>query len=99
MRREPASLSLKASGSWNERKNATHLRHRLTVFQTVSEDAQRQCLNAVNCLLPRLAIREHAGKLGNFRQPAAIVFLLDFNGQRHGDMLHGMQKMAAPCFT
>jgi len=59
---------------------------RLPIFETLGEDAQRQRLRFANSFVSRLSVRHDARQLGNFRDPAAVGFLLDFDCI-HGDML------------
>jgi hypothetical protein len=65
------------------REDDTHLRNRLAVVESVSEDAQGKGLCSIDGFLARLAVGEHPGKVRHFGEPAAVLFLLDFNGQRH----------------
>ena len=57
----------------------------LTVLNAFGEHAQRQDLRLGHGLSGCCAIRENAGKLGHFSDPAAIVFALDFEVQLHTD--------------
>jgi hypothetical protein len=52
------------------------------MFETIREDAQGKGLNAVDRFLAALAVTQYARELQYLGEPAAIVFLFDFNGQR-----------------
>src|SRR5438105_4779019 len=72
-----------ATDSWRHREDTTHLRNRLPVVQSISEDAQAKDSHPPDRFLTCLAVGQHPRKVGHFRKPAAIFFLLDFNGQWH----------------
>lgn len=75
-----------ATDSWHHPENTAHLRHRLPVVQSIREDAQSQHLNVLDRFLACLTVSQHSRQFRYFRQPTAIVFLLDFNGQRHDSL-------------
>ena len=50
------------------------------MVQSIREDAQGKDLHPFYRFLTGLAVGQHPRKFGHFRQPAAIVFLFDFNG-------------------
>jgi len=54
------------------------------MLQTIGQNPQRQCLHSGNSLLPSPAVSHNAREFRNLRQPAAILFPLDFNLQIHG---------------
>jgi len=50
------------------------------VIEAIGKYAQGESLNALDGFLPRLPVGKNAGDLGNFGQPAPIVFLLNLDG-------------------
>lgn len=56
------------------------------MLKPVSQDAQSERLRVFDRMMLRVAVCEHAGEGGNFRDPAAVFFLFDFNSQRHIDL-------------
>jgi hypothetical protein len=53
------------------------------VIEPVGQDAQRKGLHAVDCFLACLAVGQYPRELSHQGEPAAVVFLLDFDGQGH----------------
>jgi len=53
------------------------------MFQPLSDHSQRKCLNARDGFIPVAAVAEHARKRGYFGEPAAVVFALQLDGERH----------------
>src|SRR5688572_29865869 len=73
--------------SWRHREDVAHLRNRFAVIQSVGKHAEGEDLNALNGFLTSFAVREGPWDIGDFRQPAAIMFLFYFDSQRHGQFL------------
>jgi hypothetical protein len=55
------------------------------MVEAISEYAEGQRLDSLDGLLTCFSIGKHAGYLRNFGQPAAIVLLLDLDGQWHDE--------------
>jgi hypothetical protein len=53
------------------------------VLKPVGNDAEREGLDLGFSLLDGLPVSEDTGELDNFRDPAAVRFLLGFNEKRH----------------
>ncbi len=53
------------------------------MFQPLGDHSQRKRLNARDCLIPVGAVAQHARKRGDFGEPAAVVFALQLDGERH----------------
>ncbi len=53
------------------------------MLKTLGNDAQGQGLDSRDGFVTIHAIRQDAGESGYFGEPAAIVFALDLNGERH----------------
>lgn len=59
----------------------------LAVFQTVSDDAQRERLNSMNRSFAGWAVCKYARKIEYFRKPPAICFWLGLNRELHGEQV------------
>jgi len=53
------------------------------MFETLSDHAQRQRLDAGNRLIPVGAVAEHSRQRWHVGEPAAVGLLLQFNAERH----------------
>ena len=67
------------------------------MIQSICKDPQRQDLHSLDRFPARLALGQHSGQLRQFRQPTAVVFLFDFNGQWHNSLLQTV-KRSEPVF-
>jgi hypothetical protein len=76
-----------ATGSWRHREDTANLGNRLIVIEPIREDAQGKNLHPLNGFLARLTVSQNARKFGHFRQPTAIFFSFDFDGQWHNTLL------------
>ena len=69
------------------------------MLQTFGNHAQPKCLYASHGLVPILTVGHNAGQRGDFGEPTAVVFSLNFNRERHkGNVPSGPtgQQVAAP---
>ena len=53
------------------------------MFEPLSDHAKGERLDAGNGLVPVLTVGHDAGQRGDFGQPTAVVFSLNFNRERH----------------
>ena len=65
------------------------------MLQTFGNHAEGQRLNAGDGFVAILAVGHNAGQRGHFSEPAAIVFALDFDRERHD----GQFTIRAGCIT
>lgn len=56
-----------------------NVRERFAVLETLGKHPQRKRLGPPNRFLPRGSVAQHAWKLADFGDPAAIFFLFNFN--------------------
>jgi len=56
---------------------------RFAVLKAIRKDTQRQSLGFCLHLFRRVPVHEHAGQLGNFRDPPAVVFPIHFHLEVH----------------
>jgi hypothetical protein len=72
-----ASATQSCSG--HDRKDVFDLGKCFAVLQSLGEDAEGKCLRFADGLIARLTVREDAGEIGHFGDPAAVDFLFDFD--------------------
>ena len=53
------------------------------MFEPLSDHSKSERLDAGNGLVPVLTVGHDAGQRGDFGQPTAVVFSLNFNRERH----------------
>ncbi len=53
------------------------------MFEPLGDHSQGECLNARDGFIPVGPIAQHARKRGHFGEPAAVVFALQLDGERH----------------
>ena len=74
----------KANGSCDNRKEVVEFGDTLAMFESIREDPQSKGLHARNRFLACLPVNRDAGKRGDLRDPASIVFLFRLDRQVRG---------------
>ena len=54
------------------------------MLEAIREDTKRKRLGAGDGVIARLAIGKHAREIRNLRDPAAVLFAIDFKRKMHG---------------
>jgi hypothetical protein len=78
-----ASLGGRPTGSCRVERHVDEFRRSFAMLKALGNYAQRQRLDTRDRFVAILAVRQDARESGHFRDPAAVVFALDFNGERH----------------
>ncbi len=52
------------------------------MFKPIGDNAQRKRLSFRECLLATLSVGEHARKIDDFSEPAAVFLLLELHSKR-----------------
>ena len=83
MQTKRVGLSRRASSSSGSKRDVQEFSGRLTMLEAFGNYSERQCLDAGNRLVAVGAVAHDAGEGGNFRDPAAVLLALQFNGESH----------------
>ena len=86
--RGPCRICETARGSRGNKKCVREIGHGLTRFYTVRENAKRERFGTINRFFPAGPIRETPRQRGNFRDPPAIVFMVNLHIESHAGTLH-----------
>lgn len=68
------------------------------MLEALGEDSQRERLGARDCFITILAVGQDTRQVGNFTDPAPIIFSLEFDRELHrttGHSLKVIQKVAS----
>jgi hypothetical protein len=77
-------------------EQVAQLRGRLAVFETIGDDAQRECLDVRQCRVARQTTRDYARQLADFSDPKPISFLFELDAQR-ADAHGGKRNSCLDC--
>lgn len=61
------------------------------MVKAVGDDAQREGLHSGNCFIAGLAVAEHAGQIGYFGKPPAVIFTFKLDREGHPDTVPSWQ--------
>lgn len=76
--------AMSRAASLHRKRHAELLWRGFSVFESIGDDAEREGLDGGERELARLAVRHHAGQVGDFRYPAAVGFAVELNCETQG---------------